>query len=223
MDALGDPSPLAPFMGKPRGKLHPVGRADAALITHLHLDHCDPITLRESVDGGLVGCPPTAQRKVEEVGLRPLCTAPWEPKELAGFRCTAVPAVDGVGLDQISWVIVEGATRVLHCGDTLWHGYWWQISREHGPFAAVFLPVNGAIARFPGMTPSEVPAALTPDQAAAAAAVLGASLAVPIHYGLFHEPPAYESIPDAERQFVSAARARGVETRVLEPGETLDL
>jgi hypothetical protein len=37
----------------------------------------------------------------------------------------AVPAVDGFGAYQVSWVVMAGSHKAIHCGDTMNHGYWW--------------------------------------------------------------------------------------------------
>lgn len=223
IDALGDAEKVTPFMGEPTEPLVEVGSADAALVTHLHPDHFDPATLRDRVGDGRIACPAEAADAVAASGLRPHGVAVWETIQLAGFRCTAVPAVDGLGDPQVSWVVADGNVSIIHCGDTLWHGHWWRIAARVGPVAGAFLCINGARVRFPKLTPSAIEADLTPEQAAGAAAVLGAGLAVPIHYRLFDAPPAYEETPDAELRFLAAASERGVRTRVMAPGETLEL
>jgi L-ascorbate metabolism protein UlaG (beta-lactamase superfamily) len=223
VDALGAAEGVRSFMGEPAEALVDVGRADAALVTHLHPDHFDPATLRSAVNGGSIACPLEVADAVAECGLRPRGAEPWETIELAGFQCTAVPAVDGLGDPQVSWVVTDAAARVIHCGDTLWHGHWWRIAERVGPFDVAFLCINGARVRFPNLTPSGIEADLTPEQAAAAAAVLGAGLAVPIHYGLFDAPPVYEETPRAESRFLAAASAGGLRARVMAAGDTLEL
>jgi L-ascorbate metabolism protein UlaG (beta-lactamase superfamily) len=223
LDALGGVGSVRAFMGEPAEPLVDVGRADAALITHLHPDHFDPATLSEQIGEGWVACPADTAQAVAATGLRSRGVEPWERVELAGFGCTAVPAVDGLGDSQVSWVVADGDVRLIHCGDTLWHGQWWRIAARAGPFAVAFLCINGARIRFPNLAPSGIEADLTPEQAAGAAAVLGAKLAVPIHYRLFDNPPAYEETRDAESRFVVAAAERHVRTRILEPGDTLEL
>ena len=202
-------------MGAPREPLVEVLAADAGLVTHLHPDHFDEAALRSV---GEIFCPPGS-----EPTLAACAVDVWETVQVAGFRCTAVPAVDGLGDPQVSWVVDDGEVRVIHCGDTLWHGQWWRIASRLGPFAAAFLCINGALFRFPGRTASEIEADLTPEQAVAAAAVLAPDVAVPIHYGLFNSPPTYEETPDAEERFLSVAAQRGVHARVLAPGETIEL
>jgi L-ascorbate metabolism protein UlaG (beta-lactamase superfamily) len=210
-------------MGAPHEPLVEVAAADAALVTHLHPDHFDPATLKAAVDGGDVFCPAKAEQAVTDAGLSARGVAVWESVEAGGFHCTAVPAVDGLGDAQVSWVVDDGETRVIHCGDTLWHGHWWRIAARLGPFSAAFLCINGAVFRFPALTPSEIAADLTPEQAAAAAAVLKANVAIPIHWSLFDSAPTYEETADAEERFRAAAAERDVHVRVVAAGETIEV
>ena len=99
---------------------------------------------------------------------------PNESFGLGEFTVTALPAVDGFGEDQVSWVVETADKRIIHFGDTLWHGYWWYFAKTFGPFDVAFLPINGAVTRFPNMQPSEIPACLTPAQTVAAGSILGA-------------------------------------------------
>jgi L-ascorbate metabolism protein UlaG (beta-lactamase superfamily) len=152
-------------------------------------------------------------------GFRVRSAPLYEPVLLNDFTATAVPAVDGYGDPQVSWIVSGGGRRVIHCGDTLWHGSWWHIGRQFGPFDAAFLPINGA--RFGWRKPvSDVHAVLTPEQAVAAAVVLGARLLVPIHYGVAPSED-YQEVPDAEALLLAAARKRKVNVEVARPGEWL--
>jgi len=157
---------------------------------------------------------------VVAAGFKVRTAAPYEPILLGdSFTATAVPAVDGYGDPQVSWVVSGGGRRIIHCGDTLWHGSWWHIGRQLGPFDAAFLPINGA--RFGWRKPvSDVPAVMTPEQAVAAAVVLGARLLVPIHYGLVGAE-GYQEVTQPEAALLKAARQRGMAVEVVRPGEWL--
>jgi L-ascorbate metabolism protein UlaG (beta-lactamase superfamily) len=89
-----------------------------------------------------------------------------------------------------------------------------------GPDVA-FLPVNGAVVEFPALTPSGIHASMNPEEAVAAAVVLGAGRLSPIHFGMFHNPPIYAESPNTERTLLQHARRRGITLALLEPGETL--
>ena len=137
---------------------------------------------------------------------------------------TAVPAVDGFGDPQVSWAVEAGGHRVLHAGDTLFHGWWWLARMRRGPFDAVFLPVNGAVVDLPHrQPPSPLGADMDPEQAAVAASILEPGLAVPIHYDTLNRPPTYTQVDDPAGRFLAACAAAGVKARVLETGDSLDL
>jgi L-ascorbate metabolism protein UlaG (beta-lactamase superfamily) len=220
---LGD---LEQFTGPPLTELPPAsGPLDAALVTHLHRDHADPealadvpLVLRPAVDDGefLETAATTAQEAIGGTVV-----APWETIGAGAFTVTAVPAVDGFGDPQVSYAVEADGRRILHCGDTLFHGHWWRIRMRCGPFDAVFLPVNGATCQFPHRAPaSPFVADLDPEQAAAAAAILEAPIAVPIHYDTIHAPPVYAQVDDPVGRFAAAA---GDRARVLAIGEELAL
>lgn len=187
------------------------------LITHAHSDHYDPTTLRRVLaERGSVVCHEALAPYVASHGLRILSQRLYEPRRVGEFVVTPVPAVDGAGEDQVSWVIVVGGRKIFHGGDTLWHGHWWTIGEQYGPFDVVFLPINGAVVKS-RVPVAEVPSSLTPEQAVAAAAVLRARTLVPIHYGL-HSPSAYEERPDALSVVRRLCRERGVVVQVVEEG-----
>jgi L-ascorbate metabolism protein UlaG (beta-lactamase superfamily) len=219
---LGD---LERFVGPARTELPPPsGPLDVALVTHLHRDHADPdvlgdvpLVLRPAVDEGafLEIAATTAQEAIGGTVV-----APWETIGAGAFTVTAVPAVDGFGDPQVSWVVEADGRRIIHCGDTVFHGHWWRIRMRCGPFDAAFLPVNGATCEFPHRMPaSPYPADLDPEQAAAAAAILEAPVAVPIHYDTIHAPPIYAQVDDPAGRFAAAA---GDRARVLAIGEELE-
>jgi L-ascorbate metabolism protein UlaG (beta-lactamase superfamily) len=188
------------------------------LITHRHPDHFDRAAATQALGAtGTVVCAPDAAPAVAAAGFRVRSAPPYEPQLLGDFTATAVPAVDGYGDPQVSWVVAAGGRRVIHCGDSLWHGSWWHIARQLGPFDAAFLPINGA--RFGWRKPvSDVPAVLTPEQAVAASVILGARLLVPIHYGMT-ATDSYAEVPDPVGALRAAAARRRVDVQVLAPGE----
>ena len=182
-----------------------------ALVTHYHGDHCQPEALRPvfNARSRLVCDRDTALR----VGDRevPLLPVPlYQPEFLSprtgDFAVFAVPASDGLGSPQVSWVIDGGGRRVFHAGDTQVHGQFWNIGRAYGPFDVVFLPING-FRQTMGRT-TRVPAAmsLTPEQAVEVAQVLGARRVVPIHDG--GGGPGYAEVPDAVGAFSRRQRRR---------------
>jgi L-ascorbate metabolism protein UlaG (beta-lactamase superfamily) len=217
---------LEQFVGPPLTPLPPpAGRVDIALVTHLHRDHADPDALRdvplvlrpEANDGEFLEIAATAAQ--EAIGGT--VVSAWDTLEAGPFSITAVPAVDGFGDPQVSWVVEADRKRILHCGDTLFHGSWWKIRLRCGPLDAAFLPVNGARCQFPHRTPaSPFVADMDPEQAAAAAEILDVVVAVPIHYDTIHAPPVYAQVDDPAGRFAAAA---GTRAKVMAIGEELVL
>lgn len=189
------------------------------LITHAHNDHFDPVALGKLLnEKGRVICHEDIAALVASKGFRVRPLKMYEPLLQGDFTITPVPAVDGSNDAQVSWIVAAGGKKIIHCGDTLWHGAWWHIGRQHGPFDAAFLPINGVqvLSRKPS---SGVPASMTPDQAVAAAIVLGAKLAVPIHYGF--SSAVYTEFPNCEAIFVEVAKKRNLSFEIVAPGDWL--
>ena len=213
--------------------------AAAAFVTHLHRDHTDAGALSQALAPGAPVYAPasypgtdplvdagTAQARAElaAAGIEPVETPAWERVEVGPFTVTALPAADGTGEPPVSWAVEADGRRIVHCGDTAFHGWWWRAAWYAGPFDAAFLPVNGAVVDFPWRRPaSPLPAAMTAEQAAVAAAALGARMAVPIHFGGFDLEPFYRSDADALDRFVAAGPGHGVDVLRLEVGGALDV
>ena len=210
-DALGDT--LVPVA-------HPQGNA-YVLVTHAHGDHFDATAVADALAGGGVLVHPAGTHpRPLPPKARAWPGAAWEPQLLGDFTATAVPASDGYGDPQMSWVVTAGGRRIFHGGDTLWHGHWWKIARQFGPFDAAFLPVNGA--RFGWRKPvSGLPGTLTPEQAVAAATILGARCLVPIHYGVSGMAE-YVEIDDPVARLRRALLGSPIRLQVLAPGEWVD-
>ena len=213
------------------------GTAVAGLVTHLHRDHTDAGALAEALAPDAVVHEPAwpggedvenlalaqANAELDRAQLARRSAEIWESTVTGPFTITALPAVDGLGDPQVSWLVEAEGQRVLHLGDTIFHGYWWRMSRRHGPFDVVLVPINGAVVDFPHLQPpSPLAAALEPEQAGIVGELLGARTLVPIHYGGYAIDPWYRPVDDARRRFEAATGGRSYETRVLEPGESFE-
>jgi L-ascorbate metabolism protein UlaG (beta-lactamase superfamily) len=157
-------------------------------------------------------------------GLEVRSCAPGDGFEIGPFTITALPASDGLGSPQVSWLIKADSRTVLHAGDTLWHGGWWDIALAHGPIDVALLPANGVEVDYPQWQPAvTVPAVMTPEQAVEAARALQAGTLIPIHYNrTFEHPHYYRPLADADQRVEDLAARRGVDVRFLEPGEWVD-
>jgi L-ascorbate metabolism protein UlaG (beta-lactamase superfamily) len=237
VDLLQDLAPMAQHIGTPHTPLPGPSRPGAvslALVTHLHRDHTDPDAIAAALaPGGLLLRPARAEGefletaavqpvedRLAELGIDQRIVAPWETVAAGPFTVTAIPAVDGFGDPQVGWVVEAEGTRILHHGDTLFHGSWWHARMRLGAPDVAFLPTNGPLVSLPHRQPgSPVEAVMGPREAAAAAAILQAGLAVPIHYDAIHHPPVYVQTDDPAERFLREAEALGVNARIVAPGE----
>lgn len=224
IDPLQDPTPLRDFLGAPRAPLPSVGVDDQTwvAVTHLHPDHCDRSLLRRVATEQVICHEPIAARLAADRVIARTGSL-WEPIHAGPFHLSAVPSQDWRGDDQVAWVLELDGRRLIHCGDTIWHGRWYEIARRYQAFDAAFLPINGVIAQVAGFTPTSVPATLTPEQAIEAAVVLRARRACPIHYGLFHNPPRYVEQENALERFRAAARRRAITVAAPQNGALMSI
>jgi L-ascorbate metabolism protein UlaG (beta-lactamase superfamily) len=141
----------------------------------------------------------------------------WTMVEAGPFSVTAIPAADGTGDPQVSWLVEAGGRRLLHLGDTLFHGWWWRISERFGAPDVVCAPINGARLTFPHRRPaSTLPGVMDPEQAALAAELLRAGKLMPIHYGAYEAGGLYENVADPLER-LRAASDRVAVPRLAEP------
>lgn len=240
IDPLADPAGTFAALGDaardvelPAVEAAAAGRAVAGLVSHLHRDHTDAGALSGALAPGAAVHQPApaessnlalaqAEHELAAADLPRREVGVWETITAGPFTCTALPAVDGLGDPQVSWLVEAGDHRVLHLGDTLFHGAWWQMARRAGPFDVVFAPVNGAVVSFPHQQPpSPLPATMEPEQAALAGELLGAGTVVPMHYGGYALDGWYSPVPDARERFERAARGRSYRSEPLPPGAEL--
>ncbi|HEX6711826.1 MAG TPA: MBL fold metallo-hydrolase [Thermoleophilaceae bacterium] len=237
-DAAAVFAPLGPAATEALPAIVPptASTAVAGLLTHLHRDHADAAALTAALAPGAPVLEPEAgggdkienlalaqaDHELNEAGLDRRRLKPWESVDVGPFHVTALPAVDGIGDPQVSWLVEVDGVRVLHLGDTIFHGYWWRMARRHGPFDVVCVPVNGAVLSFPHrQPPSPFTGALDPEQAAVAVEILGSRVAIPMHAQGYDIPDVYEPAADAVAKFEAAADARGVPVQALDVGQDL--
>lgn len=203
--------PLLPIADRP---------LDVALVTHTHKDHFDADALRRHLrpDAPLVA-PSGAADELRALGFHVLPLRNGESATVGVFTLTALPAMDGFGAQQSSWLVEAPGVRLVHFGDTLFHGYWWEIAGLVREPDVIFVPINGARVSVPGHEATGLPGVMTAEQAAVAARMVKAKLAVPIHYAEFHAPPVYQADLHAEASFIDHAARQGVPARIVAAGE----
>jgi L-ascorbate metabolism protein UlaG (beta-lactamase superfamily) len=193
--------------------------AIAGLLTHLHRDHADAAALSTALRPGATVHEPVdcggesaerlalvqADHELAAAGLTRWSASAWSSIRAGPFTLTALPAVDGTGDPQVSWLIEADRKRVLHLGDTMWHGWWWRIRERYGPPDVVLAPINGARLTFPHRNPpSSEPGVMEPEQAALAAELLQADRLVPIHYGAYALPGIYDPASEPLQRLAAA-------------------
>lgn len=227
IDPLADPA--AVFAAAPPAAVsHPevvaptAQQAVAGLLTHLHRDHADAAALAGALQPGapvLEPAPSTgdglevlglaqADAELTGAGLARTHVRLWERLEHGPFAITALPAVDGLGDPQVSWLVEAGGQRIVHLGDTTFHGGLWSVALRGGPIDVLFAPVNGAVVRFPHRRPAtDLAIVMDPHAAAQAARILGARRTVPIHAEGYAVEGIYRPCADAASRFLDEATA----------------
>lgn len=238
VDPLEDPRAVFAWLGDGAAGMQapevvaPTPGALAGFVTHLHRDHADAAALASAVGPGGAVYEPTpyggsatdglglaqADHELDAAGLRRTRVDAWSSRSIGPFTVTALPAVDGTGDPQVSWLIEGDGARVLHLGDTMFHGWWWRIHERFGEIDAVFAPINGARLTFPHRRPaSPLPAALDPEQAALTGELLAAERLIPMHYGAYAHPGLYEPVDNALERITAASER----TVALSPGDRI--
>ena len=229
IDPLQNVANMEPFLGTPKFPIFPISTTKIgiarALITHIHQDHFDQPFLKELLAnyGELWGPQPVYTEALKS-NLKATIAKINETFTIGDFTITAVPAVDWIGDEQISYVISDGKHTILHGGESNWHGYWWQIAKNYGPFDATFLPVNGVVGAVPQVVPAiEMFGTMTPAQAVSATRILGSKQLIPMHYTQFFNPPLYTQFPDIDNALDNSEKDQEILIRRLKDGEILEL
>ncbi|TYP74486.1 MBL fold metallo-hydrolase [Paenibacillus methanolicus] len=210
---------------EPLFPLSDFGGVEAVLITHHHPDHFDPEAIARFYGEDIpVYLPSESLRHIHPSSLKQLHGVELgQSLKLGSVEIIAAFSMDGFGDPQVSWIVRGNGQQLIHCGDTLWHGHWWNIKNAYGPFDVACLPVNAAIVEFRGDPPSGQPISLSPEQAVSAAKVLGAKMVIPIHYKAIDYPPIYRQTPDLLERLQASARQHGVGLIVLDSKESIVL
>lgn len=203
------------------------GAVDAVLISHGHPDHFHGPSLRVIPGAPLLVVPRglgsaasrggRESREIREVAAN-------DRVDIGPVRITAVPARHRRWPRQRSarplGFLIEGSTRVYFAGDTALYP---AMAGLAGHVDVALLPVGR-------WGPPRGPARLDPSTAVEAAALVGADVAIPIHWGTFYMPGfaggrwGWGSLAAGDAFATKAAeRTPELDVRVLRPGESTDI
>jgi L-ascorbate metabolism protein UlaG (beta-lactamase superfamily) len=136
-------------------------RPDLVFISHTHVDHFEPATLKRLDPGTPVWMPADKVGKADRLGLRALRgVRAWESEEIEGIRLTAVPAKHSGG--ELG-LVVEGDRTVYFAGDTSLDRELFRTIGHHWNLDAVLLPIgdlHSLLLPFGHISPRKAPQAI---------------------------------------------------------------
>ena len=198
-----------------------VGPLDGVLISHGHYDHLDVPSLRKLDPSTPLVVPKGGASMLRRAGRKNIVEAtPGDELGLGGIKVRATPAEHsgsgGLRKGDAIGFLLRGSASVYFAGDT----DLFDAMAELAPVDVALLPVWGW-----GKSLGE--GHLDPRRAATAAGVVGARVAVPIHWGTYrpvhHRPGATLTEPPLEFRRAIAELAPATRVEVLALGETLEL
>ena len=210
----------------PPVRLAELPQVDVILLTHAHLDHFSLPSLRRLPRHAELVLPRGTGKLVKGLGFAEVheieageelsfagLTVRGQPAWHRGRRHPVAALTPSLGYE------VRGPLSLYHAGDT---GVTPEPSSFAGRLDVVCLPVSGYGARLPEDH-------MSPRTAAEAVESLRPRLAVPIHWGTYRLSGMTRRMRERDiwrpRAFAAAVEALdvGTQTRVLEPGESLEL
>ena len=214
----------------PKPLLGSLADLDVILISHLHLDHYDPASLRLLDAGVPIVGPPGSARSLGRRGFTDIHEMrPGESLRLGGIDIVATEARHRGTRHPLAqrtrsngYVISGGGRDIYFAGDT---GLFAGMADIHQALDVALLPIAGLGPWMPEFKH------LSPRHAVRAAELLRPQLVIPIHWGTYHLPGTVlmRLRPDVHRRaplvFMREVEALEPEIRtvMLDPGHSLDI
>ena len=161
---------------------------DILLLSHDHYDHLDYDVIRE-IDGKVSRyiVPLGVENHLERWKVKPekiTNMAWWEEVEISGLKIACTPAqhfsgrhiTDNMTTLWASWVFKDEFHQIFESGDSGYGSHWQKIHEKYGDFDFVMMECGQYDVQWPLVHSF-------PEQSVEAVKILGAKLALPIHWG----------------------------------------
>jgi L-ascorbate metabolism protein UlaG (beta-lactamase superfamily) len=199
---------------QPGFEIHHLPSIDFVLVTHAHFDHLDRRTLARVAADQPIVVPIGVGNLVHDLGFNIVHELDyWQAVKLGPLDVSLTPCAHWgarflADLHRAfgGFVIAVDGRTIFHCGDSAYFPGFKEIGERYQIDIAL-LPIGG----YDAPTGREVH--MNPEQAIQAFEELGGKTLVPMHYGSFRL--GYEPLDEPPARLLTAARARGVEDRVL--------
>jgi len=194
--------------------IHHLPSIDFVLVTHAHFDHLDRRTLRAVAADQPIVVPVGVGNLVHRLGFNIVHELEeWQRIRLGPLEVSLTPAHHwgarfladqhrGFG----GFAIRAGERTVLHCGDTAYFPGFKEIG-DRFKIDIALLPIGA----YDPPLAREVH--MNPEEAVQAFLELRAKTLIPMHYGTFRL--SFEPMDEPPERLLAAARARGIEDRIL--------
>ena len=210
----------------PPVSLEELPEIDAVIITHDHYDHLDMNTVKQLNGMGVrfiapLGVDAHLERwGVPEENITAMTW--WEETEISGLTVACTPTKHYSGRLRLgsnetlfaSWVLKDDIRQIFICGDSGFGSHFEAIHEHYGDFDLVLM--DGAQYNMAWHDSH-----MFPEESVMACGMLGAGLAMPVHWGAFSLAP--HAWDDPVTRFTAAAEKEGLETITPMIGATVDL
>jgi len=199
---------------EPGFHIHHLPAIDFVLVTHAHFDHLDRRTLRAVAADQPIVVPVGVGNLVHRLGFNIVHELEeWRTVQLGPLEVSLTPAHHwgarfladqhrGFG----GFAIRAGDRTVLHCGDTAYFPGFKEIG-DRFKIDIALLPIGA----YDPPLGREVH--MNPEEAVQAFLELRAKTLIPMHYGTFRL--SFEPMHEPPERLLAAARAHGIEDRIL--------
>jgi L-ascorbate metabolism protein UlaG (beta-lactamase superfamily) len=199
---------------RPGFEIHHLPSIDFVLVTHAHFDHLDRRTLRRVAANQPIVVPTGVGSLVHDLGFHIVHELDyWQTVELGPLKISLTPChhwgarfLADLHRDFGGFVIASNGRTIFHCGDTAYFPGFKEIGDRFSVDLAL-LPIGA----YEAPTGREVH--MNPEEAVRAFLELRAKTLIPMHYGTF--PLGFEPLHEPPQRLLAAARAHGIEQKVL--------